>query len=299
MTVMKISAATIRKFQEVIWEYYKKHGREFPWRPRSPAAGGRTRGTGELDPYGVLISEVMLQQTQVDRVIPKYIAWMKQFPTPTALAHAATGDVVKAWQGLGYNRRALNLKRATEVIVREYGGEVPRDVEKLDALPGVGPYTAAAILAFAWNERVVFIETNIRTVYLYFFFKGRKKVQDKKILEVVARTLPDYHPSSPLLRKEGKKKTSVREWYNALMDYGAMLKAWYGNPNVRSAHYAKQKKFAGSRRELRGKILRRAARQKTIVPGEFASDAFSVPEVLRELVREGFLRREGRVFKLQ
>lgn len=280
---MKISAAAVRKFQKTIFDYYRRHGRRFPWRETH-------------DPYRILVSEMMLQQTQADRVASFFRKFIAAFPKVQTLARAPLRRVLQAWSGLGYNRRALFLKRAAEIIVREHGGVVPRDWEKLDALPGIGRDTAFAILVFAWNEPTVFIETNIRAVYLHFFFKNRRKVRDEEILEMVKRTLP--HPSSILPEDQGRRLT-VREWYDALMDYGAMLKKLHGNPNARSAHYTRQKKFAGSRRELRGEILRRAARQKTIAPGEFAGAAFSVPEVFADLANEGFLRREGRKFMLQ
>ena len=188
---MKLTSSEILRFQKTILHFYAKQGRVFPWR--------ETR-----DPYAILVSEIMLQQTQTDRVIAKYLEWMKRFPTVEALARAPSQKVLRVWQGLGYNRRALHLKRAGEMIVKKSDGVIPSDVEKLDALPGVGPYTAGAIGAFAFNIPSAFIETNIRTVHLHFFFKKRKKVGDEEILKVIERTLPSHHPQ-PLLRKEGRK----------------------------------------------------------------------------------------------
>ena len=289
MAAVNTSAIARWKFRETILGYYKKHGRCFPWRTST-------------NPYAVLVSEVMLQQTQAERVAPFFKRWMKEFPTVKALARAPLRSVLHAWGGLGYNRRALALKGSAGMIVKKYGGEVPRDLAKLDALPGIGPYTAAAILAFAWNEPTVFIETNIRTVFLHFFFRGRKKVKDKEILEIVAETLPSMtrlrSDLSPDTRSDLVGHCSVREWYNALMDYGAMLKETEGNPNARSAHYAKQTKFKGSRRELRGKILRQAAAGETVSMRDVTSPRHPVSEIFAELVREGFLRREGEEFRL-
>ena len=191
--------------------------------------------------------------------------------------------------------------------MREHGGVVPRTLEKLDTLPGIGANTAGAILAYGWNEPVAFVETNIRTVFLHFFFQGKKKVRDEEILRVVAQTLPNQvRPRSDLFpdsRSDLKivELCSVREWYSALMDYGAMLKETVGNQNARSAHYAKQAKFAGSRRELRGAIVRRAARKGKVHAADFAAFAkngLPVAEILRKLVAEGFLRKEKREFKL-
>lgn len=274
---MTLSLAAIAQFQKTILDYHNKEGRSFPWR--------KTRLTGGQapDPYAILVSEVMLQQTQAERVIPKYEAWMKTFPTAESLAKAKVTEVLKLWQGLGYNRRTLNLKRAAEMIVKEYGGVFPKTIEAIDALPGVGPYTAGAIAAFAFDMPSAFIETNIRTVYLHFFCKGKKKVSDTALLIRIERTLP---------------KSNVREWYNALMDYGAMLKKKEGNANVRSAHYAKQSKFRGSRREVRGAILRRAATQHSVSVEDISSKKYSVSEIFAELVKEGFLKKNGHSFTL-
>ena len=139
-------------------------------------------------------------------------------------------------------------------------------------------------------------------MYLHFFFRGRKKVKDKEILEIVAETLPSMtrlrSDLSPDTRSDLVGHCSVREWYNALMDYGAMLKETEGNPNARSAHYAKQTKFKGSRRELRGKILRQAAAGETVSMRDVTSPRHPVSEIFAELVREGVLRREGEEFRL-
>ena len=131
--------------------WYRDNARDLPWR--------RTR-----DPYRILVSEVMLQQTQVDRVIPKYFAFLDFFPTFEALAAAPTADVIRAWSGLGYNRRAVNLQRTAQAVVDEYGGKMPSDQVQLRDLPGIGPYTAGAIACFAFEQDVGFFDTNIRRV---------------------------------------------------------------------------------------------------------------------------------------
>ncbi len=269
---MKLLAKHIKEFQNTIQNHYRRRKRNFPWRSTS-------------NPYAILVSEVMLQQTQANRVTPFFGAFLKKFPTPQKLAQAPVGDVLKAWQGLGYNRRALKLKRAAEMIMKVYGGTIPQDAEKIDALPGVGSYTAGAIAAFAFGIPSAFIETNIRTVYLHFFFKGKTKVHDDELLSVIAETL---------------LKKRVREWYNALMDYGAMLKETVGNPNIHSSGYSKQSKFKGSRRELRGAILRHASLKGTVTPSDVTSpqSEFSAVEIIYELVSEGFLQKKGAVFFL-
>ena len=247
----------------------------------------------------------MLQQTQTDRVVPKYLEWMKTFPTLEALAQAGVGDVLKKWQGLGYNRRVLNLKRSVEMIVKEYNGVFPKTVKEIDTLPGVGPYTAGAIGAFAFGIPSVFIETNIRTVYLHFFFKGKRKVRDEEILEIIERTLPTTkkNTTTPSRRRDTPpqlRRGSIREWYNALMDYGSMLKKTEGNENTRSAQYTKQPAFKGSRREVRGAILKRAAEKRKVTVDDFKQyvSAHPVADIMSELTEEGFLKKEGKAFRL-
>jgi A/G-specific adenine glycosylase len=186
----------------------------------------------------------MLQQTQVARVMKFYPLFIKKFPNFKALAWAKTADVLRAWAGMGYNRRALALQNLSRIVLEKYNGRLPRSREELEALPGIGKATAGSIRAFAWNEPEVFIETNIRRVFIHFFFSKRAKVTDVAIARYIESTVPPKN---------------ARDWYWALMDYGAMLaKADNGikNPNHRSAHYKKQPAFKGSDRALRGSILR-------------------------------------------
>lgn len=269
---MKLTTKRIKAFQKRVFNYYRKHGRSFPWRETS-------------DPYAILVSEVMLQQTQSKRVVSFFNRWMREFPTARVLARASLGTILQAWSGLGYNRRALNLKRASEIIVGKYDGVIPSDLRKIDELPGVGPYTAGAIGVFAFRIPSAFIETNIRTVYLHFFFQGREKVCDDEILDVIDKTLP---------------KRKIREWYNALMDYGAMLKETTGNPNIYGARYTVQSRFKGSRRELRGEVIRRVSAGAEVTLQQFANwqSEYNTTEVFKELVFEGFLKKDGKVFKL-
>jgi len=217
-----------KSFQKKIWEHYKKNARHFPWRS--------TRNG-----YRILVSEIMLQQTQTDRVIPKYTSFIKKFPDFKSLAKAENFEVLKEWQGLGYNRRGLNLKRAAEMVASHFGGTLPRSLHDLESLPGIGPYTAGALTAFVYDKPAVFIETNIRTVYLHFFFPNKKKVPDDKLLDLIAETLPSKN---------------FREWYYALMDYGVFLKKSGIRINSKSAHYNKQSTFKGSHREKRSMILK-------------------------------------------
>ncbi len=183
----------------------------------------------------------MLQQTQAPRVIEKYNEFLLQFGDLSSLAEAPLKQVLSVWQGLGYNRRAVNLQKAAQVIIKDYNGTFPKNRKDLEALPGVGPATAGDLLAFAYNIAVPLIETNIRSVYIHCFFNDQKDIDDKDILPLIDKTLDKKNP---------------REWYYGLMDYGAMLKATRVNPSRRSKHYAKQSPFKGSNRELRSKILK-------------------------------------------
>ncbi len=164
-----LSSTTISRFHKTIYDHYKKYGRSLPWRKTN-------------DPYKILVSEIMLQQTQVDRVIPKYERWLKMFPNFPTLAKAPLKKILTKWQGLGYNRRAIHLKKLAEIIVSKHSGKLPSSIEELDSLPGIGPHTAGSIAAFAFNKPTIFIETNIRSVFIHYFFPPKKKVSDRSIL---------------------------------------------------------------------------------------------------------------------
>lgn len=264
-------------FRREIYSHYKKRKRNFPWR--------RTK-----NPYCILVSEIMLQQTRAGpRTVEKYKAFIKKFPSFKELGQAPLRDVLAQWQGLGYNRRAKALKELAEIVVNDYGGVLPKTEGELMKLPGVGPYTAGAVCAFAFNKPAVFIETNIRTVFIHFFFsRTNRKISDKEILELIEGTLP---------------RTNSREWFHSLMDYGAMLKKKYPNKNHRSKHYLKQSKFDGSDRQLRGQIIKLfLAEQKltqTRIAEELKVKSRRARRVLEALTNEGFLAQCGYIFKLK
>lgn len=218
---------SVKALQTKVWTYYKTHGRDLPWR-------------NTTDPYHILVSEIMLQQTQVPRVLIKYEEFLKKFPTIQKLASANTKDLITTWKGLGYNRRALNLKRTAEIVVGKHDGKIPSQYEKLIELPGIGPATAGDLLAFAWNMPAVVIETNIRSVFIHHFFNDKKSVHDKDLLPLIEKSLDEKNP---------------REWYYALMDYGSMLKKTVGNTSKKSVHYTTQSRFEGSNRQLRANIV--------------------------------------------
>lgn len=229
----------------------------------------------------------MLQQTQVPRVIEKYASFIRHFPDFAALAQAPLGTVLKEWQGLGYNRRAIAVKKIAEIVQRDYAGKLPQDKETLVKLPGIGAYTAAAIGAFAFDRPTVFIETNIRAVFIHMFFGDRINVSDKEILPLIEQTLDRKNP---------------RKWYWALMDYGVMLKKEFANPARRSSHHKKQSRFEGSNRQLRGKIIKLLTASEGLTKAAIAKtlngDSAKIEIILANLEHEGFIKHTGRRYQL-
>ena len=270
----KLTSEAIHAFQALIYAHFREYGRQLPWRETT-------------DPYRILVSEIMLQQTQVERVIEKYEAFISTFPDFHALAQAPLQKLLQVWQGLGYNRRAIALKRTAETVVTVYAGTLPSEPVELEKLPGIGPYTAAAITAFAFNRPTVFIETNIRTVFIHFFFAGQTDIVDAEIRPLVEQTLDVVEP---------------RRWYYALMDYGVLLKQQHQNPNRRSAHYQKQTPFKGSNRELRGAILRVLTRESRLSEPELIQVLGADPErmkhALAQLQDEGFVKKSDSYYHI-
>ena len=264
----EVQRDTIKSFRRTVWAHYRKYGRELPWR--------RT-----ADPYAIVVSEIMLQQTQVERVRGKYEEFLKRFPTFASLAGASAQEVLHAWQGLGYNRRALSLLKLARIVIKKHKGKFPRDLAELCKLPGVGRATAGSIAAFAFNVPAVFIETNIRRSLLHHFFPKKKKVPEEKIETLAAAVLD---------------KKSPRKWYWALMDYGSMLGKTLPNANRRSSYYRKQSIFKGSDRELRGRILR-ILLEKSHIPvsallGMTEKSEDKIYAILAALEKEGFLHQK-------
>lgn len=256
---------SVNEFQKIIQEYYLRYGRAFPWR--------ETR-----DPYQILVSEIMLQQTQTDRVVPRYNAWLNLFPDISRLAKASFAEVLAAWVGLGYNRRAKFLHETAQLITDIHAGIFPKDPDVLQTMPGIGHYTANAVTTFAFNKPNVFIETNIRSVFLFFFFPESSGVRDSDILKKIDTTLDHEDP---------------RSWYYALMDYGADLKKRIPNPNRQSAGYTRQSRFEGSVRQTRGCILRYLAANRkgtiSLIAHHEDIDEKRIREVLPALIREGMV----------
>ncbi len=267
--------ATVERFRSVVWDFYAGAKRAMPWRDTD-------------DPYRILVSEFMLQQTQVSRVLPKYEAFIERLPSVDDLASASLQEVLALWQGLGYNRRGRNLREAARTIVERFDGRVPRSVEDLRALPGVGPYTAAAVAAFAHGAPVAVLETNIRRLLIHYFFARADRVGDRELAPLLEALLPHGH---------------VRDWYYALMDYGAMLGRILPNANRRSASYAKQSAFSGSVREVRGRIVRALSRSPELSIEELEVSIGPTDERLRPalegLERDGLIVVDGRRITLR
>ena len=271
---MGLTPQAVRVFRKIIYKNYWKNPRILPWR--------KTR-----DPYKILVSEIMLQQTQVERVLRKYRAFVKTFPDIVSLSKASLKDILTIWQGLGYNRRAISLKNIAETIVTNYGGKIPSSQEALMKLPGIGRYTAAAIEAFAFNKPSVLIETNIRSVYIYFFFQAKNQVKDSEISSLIEKTLDKKNP---------------REWYYALMDYGVFLKKTYANLNKKSSHYHRQSPFLGSNRQIRGMILKALVEEPGLTEKDILLQIGLEPEKisnnLKRLEYEGFLRKKRKKYTI-
>lgn len=272
-----MARSAITDFQTKVLRHYNQQGRhELPWR--------QAEDNGSFDPYKILVSELMLQQTQVPRVIPKFLLFTEAFPSFESLAAAPLSDVLKMWSGLGYNRRAKFLLQTAQLVKSQYNGKLPTAHTELVTLPGIGHNTAGAIRAYAFNEPVVFVETNIRTVFIHHFFPDGDKVPDSELLPIIEASIPD---------------SGARSWYWALMDYGTHLKQTVGNVSKSSASYAKQSKFEGSKRQIRGKLLRILAEEhhtkkqlKELIADE------RLDAVLEDLIKEGFVERKGSQYKL-
>jgi A/G-specific adenine glycosylase len=264
----------IIEFRNTIYQHYELQGRRLPWR--------RTN-----DPYKILVSEIMLQQTQVERVLTKYESFLQRFPGFPELARAPLRDILEEWQGLGYNRRAKYLQEIAQRLVAEFQGQLPANRKILENLPGIGTATAGALMAFAFEQPVIFLETNIRRVYLHFFYPETEAVSDNPLLLLIMLTL-DIH--------------QVRPWYYALMDYGAWLKKAVPNPNRRSAHYVRQSPFHGSDREIRSWLIRLFVNTPELpesnilhnIPGE----PVRIKKILKQLIRENFLHYQSGHYRL-
>ncbi|MBI2411153.1 MAG: A/G-specific adenine glycosylase [Candidatus Kerfeldbacteria bacterium] len=249
----RLSTVTVQKkqFAQRLFTWYTKHARDLPWR--------RTH-----EPYRILLSEMMLQQTQVDRVIEYYTAWLKKFPNVKALAAAPVGEVIAAWQGLGYNRRALYLHRIAKTVVSEHGGKFPRTHEGLLALPGIGPYTAGAMMSFAFRENAPILDTNVKRVLgrIFLGYKRLARSREDELWKLAGAVLPSadvYYFNQALMDfgslvcVQRKPKCSECPFQNMCKSYPKILDAPREElrlPKVKETLY-----FGQPRRIWRGKIL--------------------------------------------
>jgi A/G-specific adenine glycosylase len=238
-----IDSTSIEEFQNKIMSWWEKNARTLPWRE-------------DPSPYKVLVSEFMLQQTQVSRVIPKYLKFLEAFPNIESLAEAEAKHLLQIWSGLGYNRRAIWLREAAREIVKK--GEFPRTAEELCALKGIGPYTSRSILIFAFNEDLAAIDTNIRRVLIASGF-ATEEMSERHLQEVANRLL---------------LKGRSSDWHNSLMDYGSEVLT---SSTTGIAPTSSQSKFTGSNRQVRGAIIRQLT----------CADSLSLKDLLEALSKEG------------
>jgi A/G-specific adenine glycosylase len=266
--VEHLGPQAVEEFRNLIYDHFRCSRRAMPWRETS-------------DPYRILVSEIMLQQTQVQRVETKYPEFIAAFPDFPSLARAQLRDVLQVWQGMGYNRRAIALQKIARRVMTEHDGRLPESEETLRTVPGIGPATAGAIVAFAFNKPAVFLETNIRRVFLHVFFPRRERVRDSEILPLIEKTLDRENP---------------RQWYYALMDYGARLKQEAENPNRRSAHYTRQSRFEGSDLQIRSLVLKTLLAKPRLSMSQLLETVGKgtkrTERIVEQLVEEGFLVRE-------
>ncbi|OGM30277.1 hypothetical protein A2801_01365 [Candidatus Woesebacteria bacterium RIFCSPHIGHO2_01_FULL_41_10] len=264
-----------RQFNKLLKQFYTSSNRNYlPWRKTH-------------DPYKILISEVMLQQTQVSRVESKFEPFVERFPTVEILAKADLAEVLSRWSGLGYNRRAKYLHQCARKIVGKHNSQISKHISELIVLPGVGEATAGAIVVYAYNVAEIFIETNIRRAIIDYFFSDKNAVHDKHI---------------KLILKDVIDRNNPREWYWSLVDYGASLGKVKNNPNKKSVHYTKQTLFLGSKRQVRGSVIKLLVQDIIIsednLKRSIEGDQKYLKEVLKELVSEGLIDKSGQKYRL-
>ena len=288
---------THKAFKAIIWNWYTENRRELPWRPPAHrkeshrdgyfffVSSPRIEAWAQEHAYWIFISEIMLQQTQVDRVIPFFKTFITELPHWKALANCPQPKLLKLWKGLGYNRRALNTKRAAQYILEHHDGKLPQELDLLQKIPNVGAYTSAAIMNFVHGIPTPLIETNVRTVYFHHFYSKEESVDDKTVMKKVLATLD--HENS-------------REWMYALMDYGSHLRREGIKITSKSKHYNKQKSFKGSKREIRGKILEILLHDPILsleileqkISDDLKDNENNIQSVIGDMIKEGFLERE-------
>lgn len=278
MTELVLTAEKLLQFSKTVYDYYHVHRRNFAWRQ-------------DISPYKILVSEIMLQQTQTSRVIDKFDSWMLEFPDFATLAKATSHKVLHCWQGLGYNRRGLALLQIAQIVMKNFDGILPSDSAILQTFPAIGPNTAGSICAFAFNIPTTFIETNIRTVYSHHFFSGKTDISDKQLMPIIQQTCDVACP---------------REWYYALMDYGVHLKQKLPKINSASLHYVRQSKFEGSKRQIRGAVIKILTEQVSIqrdnlvdiLNWQFAENMHNKEQIIDTLIQEKIIQQVSSIIFL-
>lgn len=264
---MRLAPEKVRQLRHMIFRWWKDNRRDLPWR--------HTR-----DPYKILVSEVMLQQTQVSRVLPKYEEFLRTFPTVSSLAAASPAAVLTVWRGMGYNRRALYLKKTAEAIVSVYKGKFPDSQPELIKLPGLGLYTARAIMVFAFEKNVAMVDTNIRQIITHYLFNGLP--QSEKVI----------HEAADMLVPIGR----AWEWHQALMDYGALALT---EEKKKMNLIKKQKPFKDSDRYYRGRVvdlLRLGRVRERILMAAFmkqySKESYFFGRIIDGLAKDGLIERK-------
>lgn len=257
MHSLLISKKDIEKFQQTVFHFYQEHKRNLPWRKTA-------------DPYNILVSEFMLQQTQVSRVIKYYNKWIKKWPTIQKLAAEKYKNVLRAWVGLGYNRRAMYLHNTANIIVDEFNGDVLSAVKHYERLPGIGLYTSKAIRIFADNEDIATVDTNIRRIFINEFNLD-ESISEKALFKIAQQSLP---------------KGKSREWHNALMDYGAL---YLTSRKTGIKPKTTQSSFQGSDRQIRGQIIRKLLQEnqsKYQLEQQLNIDSSRITPILDKMLKE-------------
>lgn len=278
---LRIQPHTVRQFQDEIFAWWQNHKRDLPWR--------HTR-----DPYKIFISEIMLQQTQVDRVISKYLEFIKLFPSVYALAEAPTEKILILWKGLGYNRRALYLKKTAQAVVQQYNGSFPPNISQLSQLPGIGPYTASAICVFAYEQNEVVIDTNVRRVLDYFmneYNERKKQIHEPKVSYESVKKNGMTHRMQQHIARQLLPTGKSWDWHQALMDYSALVLPKKKRPKL-------SVKFSHTPRFFRGQImndLRTGKKPLTDIQKKFAvwqkeiSQHYNFHSIIQKMEHEGLL----------
>ncbi|MFO7677727.1 MAG: Fe-S cluster assembly protein HesB [Thermoplasmatota archaeon] len=266
---MSLDESQIIQLQNKILLYYKANGRDLPWRKTT-------------DPYKILISELMLQQTQVSRVIEYYNKWITTWPNNSLLAEAKRKDVLHAWMGLGYNTRGINLHKASQIIVEDYQGDVIKAMKNYKKIPGIGKYTSQAVQIFSINADIVTVDTNIRRIFMYEF-NLPADISDSEIWNIAQRCLP---------------KGKSREWHNALMDYGAM---YLTSKKTGIPPKTIQSKFEGSDRQIRAQILRQLLNKPVAVKDlqqQYQYESDRLLKILEKMKKQGIIKKEKNYYVL-